>query len=116
MHIYSDAKSLSQKIMFVVVYGFEIATNKDDLPDKARNIQEMNEMLMVPCWDAFKNIPLVHRLPSWIPGGQIRAHHEISAQVFDQLAESSFEMTMNAMVGLVSLFNLPLSAMLTPDI
>ncbi|KAK7438218.1 hypothetical protein VKT23_018149 [Stygiomarasmius scandens] len=83
--------------MFVVVYGVEIATNKDDLPDKARHILEMNEMLMIPGWDAFKNIPLVHRLPSWIPGGQIRVHHEMSSQVFDQLAESSFEMTMNAM-------------------
>ena len=85
--------------MFVVVYGLEISSNKDDLPHQARDTIEQNDALLIPGWDAFKTIPFIHRLPSWCPGGQIRVSHEAFAVVVDQLAEGSFQLTANAMVS-----------------
>ncbi|KAK7438217.1 hypothetical protein VKT23_018148 [Stygiomarasmius scandens] len=84
--------------MFVVVYGLEISSNKDDLPHQARETIEQNDALLIPGWDAFKTIPFIHKLPSWCPGGQIRVSHEAFAVVVDQLAEGSFQLTMNAIM------------------
>ncbi|THU95211.1 cytochrome P450 [Dendrothele bispora CBS 962.96] len=88
---------LSQIVMFDSVYGLEITTNKEGMSQHARDIIDLNDLLFLPGWDAFKAIPFLDLLPSWFPGGHIRAAHEMVGETFRAAAEGPWGQTMDAM-------------------
>ncbi|KAK7434380.1 cytochrome p450 [Stygiomarasmius scandens] len=89
--------TLSQTIMFNAVYGLDISTNKESMPQHARELVEINDWVLIPGWDGFKYLPFVHLLPSWFPGGQFRASHLGIRKAIDEIVEGPWNMTMNAM-------------------
>ncbi|THU87630.1 cytochrome P450 [Dendrothele bispora CBS 962.96] len=97
MSLKDQVSTLSQIIMFDSLYGLEISTNKDDVSRRARDIVDLNDLLFIPGWEAFKSIPFIDLLPSWLPGGQYRMAHEIIGETFRVAAEGPWQQTLSAM-------------------
>ncbi|KAK7448456.1 cytochrome p450 [Stygiomarasmius scandens] len=89
-------ETLSQKIMFNAVYGLDISSNKDDLPHHARELLENIESVLIPGWDAFKYLPCIDLLPSWLPGGKWRVSYQVFQQEFKKLCEGPWALMMNS--------------------
>ena len=89
-------ESLSQKIMFKAVYGLDISTNKDSIPESARELIESAESFMMPGRDGLKCSPLHHLFPS------LKAFHLRVQPHVKQTIEGPWSLMMNA---LVSFFN-----------
>jgi len=85
--------------MFNAIYGLDIATNKEDMSQHARDIIDLNDFLFLPGWDAFKYIPFIHMLPSWLPGGQYRVAHEKIDETLGVTIEGPWLQTLSAMVS-----------------
>ncbi|THU98569.1 cytochrome P450 [Dendrothele bispora CBS 962.96] len=97
MSLKDQVSTLSQVIMFDSVYGLEISSSKEDLPQYARDSIELNDSLLLPGWAAIKSIPFIHLLPSWFPGGKLRIMHENIHEAFSETAEGPWVQTLNAM-------------------
>ncbi|KAF5317476.1 hypothetical protein D9758_018784 [Tetrapyrgos nigripes] len=73
--------------MFLSVYGLEIASSEEDMPARNRKVIELLDFSMIAGWSAFKKIPFIHLLPSWLPGGQLVADHLAFHEVFQEGAD-----------------------------
>ncbi|THU99695.1 cytochrome P450, partial [Dendrothele bispora CBS 962.96] len=92
-----QVSTLSQVIMYDSVYSLEISSNKENMPQHARDMAELFESFMIPGWDAFKSIPFIHLFPSWFPGGYHRINHEMLGKMVETFAEDLWQQTMKAM-------------------
>ncbi|KAF5365058.1 hypothetical protein D9758_010965 [Tetrapyrgos nigripes] len=61
--------TLSQKIMFLSIYGLDISSNREEMPAQNREVVESADNGIIPGWDGYKYIPFIHLLPSWFPWG-----------------------------------------------
>ncbi|KAF5365078.1 hypothetical protein D9758_010984 [Tetrapyrgos nigripes] len=61
--------TLSQKVMFLSLYGLDISSNKEEMPARNREFVEFFDNGIIPGWDGWKSIPFIHLLPSWFPWG-----------------------------------------------
>jgi hypothetical protein len=91
--------SLSQNIMFIAVYGFEITSNKEDMPTRNRDMVDIVDHLLVPGWDAYKYIPFIHLLPSWLPGGRFPLLHQTLRETVENGADKPWNTFMENMVS-----------------
>ncbi|THU99692.1 cytochrome P450, partial [Dendrothele bispora CBS 962.96] len=96
-----QVSTLSQVIMFDSVYGLEISNNKEDMPQHARDLVDLNDSLLLPGWDAFKSIPFIHLFPSWFPGGHHRIAHENLSKIIEAVTEGLWGQFIKAIVSFV---------------
>jgi len=54
--------SLSEAIAITSVYGLNITTNKEDLPQAAKEVLKIADSILLPDYDTWKTIPFVHLL------------------------------------------------------
>jgi len=86
--------------MFKTVYGLDIATSKEDMPHNAREAADYSDSMLIPGWNAFKWIPFVHLIPSWVPklGTHGSALSKRVMWTLDELAYRPWKLTMDIMV------------------
>ncbi|KAK7466159.1 hypothetical protein VKT23_004882 [Stygiomarasmius scandens] len=97
MPLMDQIATLAHRVIFSAVYGLDITTNKDDMAKNGRDVVEMTETPLIPGWDAFKYVPLLHLLPTWFPGGHFRASHKKLRGIFDEVFERPWSLMMDAM-------------------
>jgi hypothetical protein len=91
--------SLSQKIMWNAVYGLDIISNTEDLPQEARDLLDITEVALTPGLHAYKHIPGFYILSSWIPGLGLRSFHRKIGTMIESLVEGPWEMALSKMVS-----------------
>ncbi|KAK7449278.1 cytochrome p450 [Stygiomarasmius scandens] len=83
--------TLSQKIMFKALYGLEISTNKDSIPESAREVIDAMEDFMMPGRDGLKSSPFHRLFPS------LKKSVPVVQQQIDQTVEGPWDLMMDAL-------------------
>ncbi|KAF5360076.1 hypothetical protein D9758_007556 [Tetrapyrgos nigripes] len=87
----NQISTLSQKIMFLSIYGLDISNNKEDMPARTRETVESVDDRIIPGLDGYKYIPFFHLLPSWFPGGRhIAAVHAVG-EIISEAANNPWD-------------------------
>ncbi|THU80496.1 cytochrome P450 [Dendrothele bispora CBS 962.96] len=86
---------LSESIMITIIYGLNIVSNNEDLPQAAKSAVDAGDYMLLPGYDTWKTIPFVHILAKL---GFFPLQRSIRP-IITAIKEGPFQEAMKAMVG-----------------